>query len=215
MKLYSALYNDFEPFSVFYPEATCEVAQIPSDLKDPNGWLIVWGGGDIHPSIYNRPNLGSYVSSRPTSRDLSEMFLMKRAIDIGLPILGVCRGAQMGCALAGGILIQDVQNHGTSHMIQILKTEQHILTSSLHHQMMFPWNVEHELIAVSSKRMTREIMGLSDEEVAFWKQSRYLEPEIVWFPKIQCLAIQGHPEFLHSKDEFNVVIHNLMEEFGK
>ena len=219
MKLYSALYNAFNPFSDFYPDAECEIAVFPEDLTSADGWLIIWGGSDIHPVWYGRENVASHVGHSPSERDIAEVALFRKAVEIGLPIMGVCRGAQLGCALSGGILIQDVRGHGRNHPIRILEDGRTITTSSLHHQMMYPWNTEHVLLADALPRLSQgHYQGLTDEELEDLLGGNdegfpQLEPEVVWFPKTKCLGVQGHPEFMSARHPFNVYVNELMERY--
>lgn len=182
--------------------------QLPTDA---DGFLVVWGGGDIHPSWYNRRNIASDVYHKPSIRDEQEARMMSKAIEIGLPILGVCRGAQMACALTGGILIQDVSGHHGSHYVKTSDGKR-LITSSVHHQMMFPWKVNYELLAWSDPAQSSKYVGLEEEEVELQRQN--VEPEVVWFPDIKCLAVQGHPEFMDYDCEMNSYIHELMDKYG-
>jgi gamma-glutamyl-gamma-aminobutyrate hydrolase PuuD len=141
--------------------------------------------------------------------------LLERAIEEKIPILGICRGAQLACAAAGGILIQHVDGHARSHSIKTSDGKE-MVTSSLHHQMMFPWEVEHELIAWASPSRSNNYVGITEEEAKHIpeKDGIYVEPEIVWFPKIKCLAIQGHPEFMDDKCLFNQYTKELCDHNG-
>jgi gamma-glutamyl-gamma-aminobutyrate hydrolase PuuD len=179
------------------------------------GALIIWGGGDIHPSLYGRPNYASGTGKTLSDRDVVEVKLLEKAIEAKIPILGICRGAQLGCAAAGGILIQHVNEHGRSHMMATSDGKE-MVTSSLHHQMMFPWEVEHELIAWASPARSNKYVGITEEEAKHIpkKEELYIEPEIVWFPKIKCLAIQGHPEFMDNQCLFNLYIKELCGRYG-
>jgi anthranilate/para-aminobenzoate synthase component II len=161
--------------------------------------VVIWGGEDISPSIYGeKPSKMCGAPSTMSERDRVETSAMLEAIDRNIPIIGVCRGAQLACAVAGGRLAQHVDGHGGSHRMDTFDG-QSIVTSSVHHQMMIPFAVDHTLIAWADKpRSQRYIKGddSNDEEMA----GRGIEPEIVWFPKIKALAIQGHPEFMHDPD---------------
>lgn len=163
--------------------------------------LIIWGGEDISPKIYNETAsrfVGHYYNEL-SARDHLEVAACKAAMARDIPIIGVCRGAQLLCALAGGRLIQHVENHGRDHYIDTFD-HKHIITSSCHHQMMFPFGVDHKMIAWSSKRVSDVYVNqhnLNDPEM-----EGQVEPEICWFPKIKGLAIQGHPEFMDEKDPF-------------
>lgn len=212
LKIYSALYNHFHPFDRFYPDAERVHLEADKLPKENDGFLIVWGGGDIHPSWYNRVNIASHVWNKPSIRDEQEVRMMSAAIKLGLPIMGVCRGAQLGCAMAGGILVQDVEGHGRDHHMKT-SDGRRFITSSLHHQMMYPWEVEHELLAWSDpRRSDSHYIGLQPEELK--KAIEMFEPEIVWFPGIKCLAVQGHPEFMEHDSNMNIYVHELMDKHG-
>ena len=189
----------------------------PPDPVDGPGILIIWGGSDIHPSLYLRDNVGTYTGETLSLRDQAEAKLFSKAVEAGLLILGICRGAQLGCALSGGILIQDVSNHCRDHLITTID-EKTFSTSSLHHQMMYPWAIEHELIAWTNYPRSSRYTGITDTELENWPTHQYgdkelpIEPEIVWFPKTKCLAIQGHPEMMNYDCLFNKYIEILIKE---
>ena len=203
MILYSACYNEYYPFRDLVDRA--ELVRWPSDLKSNKGVLLLWGGEDISPYIYSE-SVGSFTRAPaiPSVRDKCEVALIHEAIDIGMPIVAICRGAQLVCAVLGGKVIQHVNHHGQEHGIHT-SDKQHLVTSSLHHQMMYPWNIEHELIAWT-EQLSKTYLDGSDQEYSFPEQAYQnnilLEPEIVYFPQARCLAIQGHPEFMSFDDMF-------------
>jgi len=160
--------------------------------------LVIWGGADISPSLYNDRVADLCGADWELSRrDYEEATACAEAIERDIPIIGVCRGAQLCCAIAGGRLIQHVDNHGRMHDMTT-DDGQVIKTSSVHHQMMFPFDVEHKLIAWSTeKRSPRYIIGDNSNDP---KMADKPEPEVVYFPKIRALAIQGHPEFHNDPD---------------
>ena len=194
-----------------FDEVELVKATQPSELSSDGkpSILIIWGGEDIHPDWYGRPNIASHVTVFPSRRDVLEVNLFKQAVQLGIPIIGVCRGAQLGCALSGGILIQDVTGHVTDHQITDMWGDTYF-TSSLHHQIMFPWDIEHELIAWSTVPRSKHYKGLSDEELI---KGRILEPEIVWFPTTKCLAVQGHPEYEESESQLNQHVKKYIEHY--
>ena len=171
--------------------------------------------------FYNRPNLGSFVGVGPSIRDQSEAKLFAQAVKQKLLIFGICRGAQLGCALSGGLIVQDVQGHNNSHRI-VTNDGKTLLSSSIHHQMMYPWEVEHRLIAWSIRPLSADYRGLSEAEIRKWPTREYgenekrmdvIEPEIVWFPTTKCLAIQGHPEMQSDTCDFNRYLKTLTHEY--
>ena len=217
MKIYSALFNEFYPFDLMFDEVELVKVTQPAELSDDGkpSILVIWGGEDIHPDWYGRPNIASHVTVFPSRRDVLEANLFKQAVALGIPIIGVCRGAQLGCALSGGILIQDVTGHVTDHQITD-KWGDTYFTSSLHHQVMYPWNIDpqlYELIAWTNIPRSRYYKGISNEEAASALNIGRLEPEAVWFSESRCLAIQGHPEYEESESQLNVHVKKYIEHY--
>lgn len=76
-----------------------------NDLKGLDG-VIIGGGDDIHFGLYNGEIVTKAVFDR--DRDTLELALLQEADDRSLPILGVCRGAQLLNVMRGGTLHQDI-----------------------------------------------------------------------------------------------------------
>jgi hypothetical protein len=112
----------------------------------------------------------------------------------------------MGCIGSGGTLIQNVTGHNSPHMMETWDRKK-MVTSSVHHQMMYPGDVEHDLLAWSLPRLSRRYAYAGPEKIM-----SVVEPEIIWFPKTKCLAVQGHPEYLETSTPMNRYINNLMKE---
>lgn len=76
-----------------------------TDLQRLHG-LIVGGGDDISPTIYNG-ELDPAVRVDP-ERDRQELEALAHAADRQLPVLGICRGSQMINVFRGGSLHEDI-----------------------------------------------------------------------------------------------------------
>ena len=69
--------------------------------------LLIPGGVDIDPRHYNeRPNLR--LGRINPLLDALELGLVKKALAMNMPMLGICRGCQMITVAAGGSLVQDI-----------------------------------------------------------------------------------------------------------
>jgi putative glutamine amidotransferase len=68
--------------------------------------LILSGGYDVNPLLFGEePH--KLLGMTMNDRDTFDAILIKHALDMHLPILGVCRGCQMLAAAGGGTLYQD------------------------------------------------------------------------------------------------------------
>ena len=165
--------------------------------------LILWGGEDISPAIYEQDVVHARAPNKPSARDTMEMNLFKQAVKLGIPIIGVCRGAQLACAMSGGTLYQHIQGgHHGDHEVETFDG-QVMHTSSCHHQALNLEGVGHELLAWDKDRIT---VAFTDKEV-----TKVIIPEVVLLTETKTLAIQGHPEWMHKKDAFVKWCANLIQ----
>ncbi len=69
--------------------------------------VILTGGGDVDPACYHIPRNDLYKSVND-ERDHAEILLVRTAIEMGKPILAICRGIQVLNVALGGTLIADI-----------------------------------------------------------------------------------------------------------
>jgi putative glutamine amidotransferase len=73
----------------------------------PLDGLVLSGGGDIDPSVYGgSTHEKTYLGDR--KRDEFEIALLRRALDLAMPVLAICRGMQILNVALGGSLIAHV-----------------------------------------------------------------------------------------------------------
>jgi len=213
MKLASAIYGGgIHPFDTMGFTEFGGVVD-PSELDGADA-LVVWGGEDISPSLYNHAvNRRTGAGDQPSRRDSIEWALMQRAAEMGIPIIGVCRGAQMLCALAGGSLFQHVDGHAGvgQHMATDYKGVI-VPVSSLHHQMLNPEGVDHDMVQWSTERRSGRYFTQDNTDPDAIPPVH--EPEYVYFPKVKGHAIQWHPEFMDHSCEANNWLRTLWKDRG-
>lgn len=157
--------------------------------------LILAGGGDMDPSEFDEPNLGSVEIDRP--RDQVELALVNRCVSENKPILGICRGQQVLNIALGGTIYQDMnppmldihaqKENGESryHPIGIgIYTMLHdlygdeIVVNSSHHQAVFKLGQGLYKTAWDENGV---VEGLQHSILPFW-------------------AVQFHPEQMNGAD---------------
>lgn len=212
MRLVSALYQEDGPFMAIPVFNAFETVDNPDELKEGDV-LVVWGGGDISPTLYNKAVGMAYASEAPSRRDLLEWRLMQQAKAMNIPIIGVCRGGQMITALQGGHLIQHVNNHsGGGHNINILKDNKELRVNSIHHQMMVPpANGEYEIIAVASPSLS-DVYSDVDDSGNIEHVTMDFEPEFIYYPSIRGFAVQWHPEGMSNNHPTNVWLNSFIQK---
>lgn len=96
-----------------------ELAVLSYQLRNANDigrvdGLLLTGGGDIHPASYGMEGELARVKGVDEKRDVFEFDLLDRALEIDLPIVGICRGMQLVNVYLGGSLIVDLPSAGYS-----------------------------------------------------------------------------------------------------
>ena len=91
---------------VLLPPATADAAHARAVVARIDG-LVVCGGADVDPEVYGE-DPGPHTTQWRPDRDAWEAALLVAADEVGLPVLGVCRGMQLMAAVAGGSLDQHV-----------------------------------------------------------------------------------------------------------
>src|SRR4051812_32331929 len=143
-----------------YPKGIAAVGGLPVQLareSDPAeiirrlDGLVMTGGADPDPALYGEqphPELGEIEPDR----DVWELNLIRAALDRHLPMLCVCRGAQLLNIALGGTLVQHLDESDTHARWTTVRTERchvvrastgsklaslygtNLVTNSLHHQ---------------------------------------------------------------------------------
>lgn len=83
------------------PQLVVEPAEALASLDG----LMLAGGADIDPAAYGEPRHPRTAESHP-ERDAVEIALVRGAISMDLPLLGICRGMQLINVALGGTLAQ-------------------------------------------------------------------------------------------------------------
>ncbi|MEW6048326.1 MAG: gamma-glutamyl-gamma-aminobutyrate hydrolase family protein [Bacillota bacterium] len=86
-----------------------------SYLKGLDGLLLA-GGGDVDPARFGEEPLPQLRKVDP-ERDAMEIALTEKALEMDLPVLGICRGIQVLNVAAGGTLYQDLPSQ-VPHVLQ-------------------------------------------------------------------------------------------------
>lgn len=169
--------------------------------------VIITGGQDIHPAAWGgdtavvRPGADPRLdpSVHDTVRDGYESSIISAAINLGKPILGICRGHQMLNVALGGTLIADLAPSEVDHYPQAAPPTDgrddhviHFAPSSLAATIYGPtarvnsWH--HQAVATCGR-------GL---EVSGWARDGVVES--IEVPGRPILGVQWHPEWQATAD---------------
>lgn len=180
--------------------------KLVTDIKQANMVLLA-GGADVSPTLYGENHIASSLWLNEP-RDLQELAVADYAIKNQIPMIGICRGEQLLCVLAGGKLVQDM-NHNSRHDLTVVNHKQYhsiesnkIRTNSLHHQLAYPYNIksnEYDIIAYAKEINDPNSIRIGKNSIIDVNLIKIEgEPEIIHFKKINGLGIQGHPEMMYG-----------------
>lgn len=179
--------NYYRPFQKFGKHSTNRW-----HLNQPEkiNLVVFTGGADISPALYN------HSPSRSTccqpQRDVAELLAFRKALKHNLPMFGICRGAQFLCAMAGGTLIQHVSGHEFygGHMMRTSDDRRFHITST-HHQMQNP-PPDAIVLGWADPYQSNVYIGQNNRSVV----PPTVEYECVYYPSINAVGVQYHPEIM-------------------
>jgi len=153
--------------------------------------VVFTGGADVDPALYGEhQHFTTYVDAK---RDQYEVELFRHALSLGIPMLGICRGAQFLCVMAGGKLVQNMDGHQRDHKIRT-RDDRWFMVSSVHHQMQLPPEDAEVLGWSDPKRASIYEGGIGDI-------TPDLEFEVVAYQSIRAVGLQYHPEIMDSSSD--------------
>lgn len=200
----------------FVIPVTTDMAQIDDILDNIDG-LIMSGGEDFDPQLYGEQpvrQLGDVVPDR----DKFDISLIKRAVERGIPLLGICRGEQGLNIALGGTLYQDIPSQ---------------VPTNLKHSQKAPRGYGSHAIRIDKKSLVYTLLGTDSISVNSYHHQavRRIAPglevaavapdgvvEAIEKPgDRRIVGVQFHPEgFVYSGDmRFLPFFRNLVDEAAK
>ena len=184
-----------------------EVNESPRTVLETIDGVLLTGGGDVDPALYGESRHDSVEDAEP-GRDEFEIDLARRAMERDLPILAVCRGAQVLNVAAGGTLVQDIPTAVTSDLAHSVKEPKD--------------SIAHEIRIAADTRLHAALGGAMDASSTCRVNSRHhqsvgkLGHEMVASATAEdgviegievpyrsfCVGVQWHPENFWRTGEF-------------
>ncbi len=87
--------------------AVFNTAASPDEVLEHVDGILLIEGPDVHPHFYGEDPSGA-IKYVDVDRDEFEISLVRKAVERGVPILGICRGMQVINVALGGTLYQDI-----------------------------------------------------------------------------------------------------------
>jgi putative glutamine amidotransferase len=184
-----------------------EVTESPRKVLGEVDGLLLTGGGDVDPVFYGEDRHPLTDDAEP-GRDEFEIDLARRAMSGGVPLLAICRGAQVLNVAAGGTLVQDIPS---------------LVRSDQSHAVKEPKDRAcHEISIVSGTKLSGVLGGQMDAACSCRVNSRHHQAvartgdglvvsaragdgivEAIEQPDAPfCIGVQWHPENFWRSGEF-------------
>jgi gamma-glutamyl-gamma-aminobutyrate hydrolase PuuD len=160
---------------------------VVSDMRDAD-LVLFTGGEDVSPFLYGEQKHPHTYSSK--QRDEYEREEFRKAIELDIPCVGICRGGQFLNVMNGGRMFQHVEKHTRSHHLTDLLTGEEVLVTSTHHQMMRP--AEHAVVVATANEGGSKEWMIEDVINVTLAPTDY---EVIWYPQTLSLCFQPHPEY--------------------
>lgn len=177
----------------------------PAGTAALDGWLeiiqglVLIGGGDIDPARYDAPPHAT-IYNLDGPRDACEFQLARRAIDMRLPTLAICRGMQVINVLLGGTLhrhLPEVVGETVPHRLPPRETVRHpVRVDAGTHVAEAMAATRVEIVSWHHQAVDRLGEGL---KAIAWADDGVVEAmEMADNPNL--LAVQWHPELSAAED---------------
>jgi putative glutamine amidotransferase len=184
-----------------------EVSESPRAVLQTIDGILLTGGGDVDPALYGEARHETVEDAEP-GRDEFEIDLARRAIERDLPVLAICRGAQVLNVAAGGTLVQDIPSAVTSELAHSVKEPKD--------------SIAHDIRIASDSRLYAALGSAVDSSCACHVNSRHHQSvgklgrdmvasatsadgviEAIEVPyRSFCVGVQWHPENFWRTGEF-------------
>lgn len=181
--------QDTRGFNYLFARASCKQATCIEDAD-----LVVFTGGpDVDPAYYGEtPHERCYLDHE---RDYADIGKYLACVEQGVPMVGVCRGAQFLAVMNGHKLFQDMDGHQSDHSIWDTQLNQCIdRVSSRHHQCVRPTKGGLDIVAWSNSS-TKKWMNATKYIEPKVKNTKLLDVEAFFIRDTGCFGVQGHPEY--------------------
>ncbi|MDQ4098409.1 MAG: gamma-glutamyl-gamma-aminobutyrate hydrolase family protein, partial [Actinomycetota bacterium] len=175
--------------------------------------ILFSGGGDVDPARYTDTASPAAQGIEP-ERDAYEIALAHAALDLGLPVFGICRGCQVLNVALGGTLVQ--------HLPDVTE-QQHCAkeqwAETVHTVRLLPHSrlrnvVGHDIVGVNSlHHQAVSDVGTGLRAVA-WAEDGTIEA-VEGMGGERLLAVQWHPELLMADASQAALFDWLVGEAGR
>ena len=197
-------------------QAGAAIREITPDADSPEvalaaaDGLLLTGGVDVDPAAYGDDTRHPTVELDPV-RDAYELALAREAIARDLPMLAICRGAQVLNVAAGGTLVQDIPSQLNTPLRHSILEPRHAVAHDVHvvsgtrlASLLGPAHAASDSIPVNS----RHHQSVKETAPGFVVSATAPDGivEAIERPAASfCIGVQWHPENFWRTGEFSTL----------
>lgn len=163
------------------------------EVLDHVSALVLTGGGDVDPALYGETPHET-VYGIDTHRDRVEIAVLRRALEIGLPVLAICRGMQVLNVALGGSLLQHLEgDDGAIHAAWA-----HPVSARVHGVSLEPGSIAYSVFGevLDVNTLHHQAIGRLAPSLVVTGRSADGVVESVEIPGKAVWGVQWHPELL-------------------
>jgi putative glutamine amidotransferase len=190
-----------------------------SALNECSG-LLVTGGEDVDPSFYGKSSEKGLCKEIDPYRDTLEITLIRKALEMKIPVLGICRGEQVLNVALGGTLIVDIPTYFKTKAGSLKPVAAHECDDYIkcyHSVTVFPGTLLHSVVSCDSGFVSSNHHQAVDR-LGKGLRCSTLSPDgliegIEWEDpqgKSFLLGVQWHPERMDTSNAFSG---NVLKKF--
>ncbi len=172
--------------------------------------LIIGGGDDIFPPFYDQKAITKAQYDK--DRDEMEMYWSRKARHCDIPVLAICRGAQIMNVAAGGDLYQSLTDHFEDAEYPTSNWRRAVFRKPIH---INPGSLLAKILGVTKIHVnsihTQAIAGLGKALKITAQEPNGIVQAIEDPSKPFCLGVQFHPEFLIYRRPFRQMFTALVQ----
>lgn len=195
----------------------------PVDVVGSAAGLLLAGGGDVSPSIYDDTPHPAYQAAE-AGRDEYEIELVRRALEAHLPVFAICRGIQVLNVARGGTLVQDIPTELPGALVHRLAVPPHEAAELAHEISIARGSLLAGLIGGHASRADRvhvnsrhhqAVKTLGDGLVRIATAPDGVIEAIEDPARRFCLGVQWHPENFYRTGDFRSLFEGFVQACGR
>lgn len=177
--------------------------------------ILFPGGEDVDPHLYGEEPHAS-IGTINRKMDLFWIKAERFAEELGLPVLGICRGMQLINVARGGSLYQDLKELNPNHFLHTQKQNRDYL---IHKVFIDPDSILAELFNINeilTNTLHHQCVENPGKDLHVTAYSADKIPEAMESKDRRIVLVQWHPEELvDSEPRMNLVFKNLVQEASR